>query len=358
MVDFAGWEMPQQYSSVKAEQQAVRERAGLFDVSHMGRFELAGEGAASFLQTIVSNDLSRLEANRSQYNLLCREDGGILDDLVVYRTQRRWLVVVNAANRERDANWLKARAPASVHFVDRSEELALIALQGPLAQDQLPAEGVDLDAIPYFGSAEARVAGVRMLVSRTGYTGEDGFELFPPTVSAASVWNALLERGAQPCGLACRDVCRLEAGLRLYGNDMDPSVNPYEAGLGWTVKLEKGEFIGRSALAEIKARGPGRRTVGLRAGPRTIPRHGAVLSRAQEPVGVVTSGTHSFWLDAGIGLGLVRSDCAAPGSRLSFESRGVEASAEVTALPFYRGSAGKPPRNRAAATAASDSTSK
>ncbi len=357
LVDFAGWEMPQQYSSVKAEQRAVREGAGLFDVSHMGRFELVGEGAASFLQSVVTNDLSRLEPNRSQYNLLCQEDGGILDDLVVYRTPRRWLVVVNAPNRERDANWLKERAPAGVHLVDRSEELALLALQGPLAQDQLPAEGVDLDAILYFGSAEGKVAGVRMLISRTGYTGEDGFELFAPAESAAAVWHALLEAGAQPCGLACRDVCRLEAGLRLYGNDMDRTVNPYEAGLGWTVKLEKGEFVGRSALAEVKARGPKRRIAGLRAGPRTIPRHGAILSRAEEPIGEVTSGTHSFWLDAGIGLGLVRPECAEPGGRLSFESRGAEASAEVTSLPFYRGSAGKPPRDRAAVTVTSDSPS-
>ena len=355
MVEFAGWEMPQQYSSVRVEQRAVREGAGLFDVSHMGRFEIRGEAAGGCLQALVTNDLSRLPPNRGQYNLLCREDGGILDDLVIYRTDGRWLLVVNASNREGDANWLREHFPDGVELVDRSEDLALIALQGPRAQELLPAAGVDLNTIPYFGSASGKVAGTGMIISRTGYTGEDGFELFAPAESVARVWDALLDRGAQPCGLACRDVCRLEAGLRLHGNDMDLTVNPYEAGLGWTVKLDKGDFVGRSALAEIKEQGARRCTVGLRSHLRTIPRHGAVLTHDGEPVGHITSGTHSFWLDAGIGLGRIRRGCAEPGDTLGFENRGAEARAEVTVLPFYRGTAGKPPHARRAESAKSES---
>jgi glycine cleavage system T protein (aminomethyltransferase) len=345
MVEFAGWDMPQQYSSVKEEQEAVRTAAGVFDVSHMGRYEVRGEPArsAEFLQGIVTNDVSRLAPNRAQYNLLCRSDGGIVDDLVVYRSEDAWLVVVNAANRDKDFAWLRDRAPRGVEIVDRSDELSLIALQGPDAERMLPVDGIDLPAVRYFGMAAGLVAGVRSLVSRTGYTGEDGFELFVPSADAGAVWDALVAAGATPCGLAARDVCRLEAGLRLYGSDMDESTNPYEAGLGWTVKLAKGDFVGREALQKIKDEGPRRELVGLGGTDRTIPRHGAVVSLDGREIGSVTSGTYSFWLRRGIGMASITigpdGTAAAVGSQLGVGTRNGEGVAEVVSLPFYRGSA-------------------
>jgi aminomethyltransferase len=344
MVDFAGWEMPQLYSSVKAEQQAVRTHAGVFDVSHMGRLEVRGPGAAEFLQGMVTNDLSKLVPDRAQYNLLCREDGGLVDDLVVYRGEGEgWTLVVNAANREKDLGWLREHAPATgAQVLDRSEETCLVAVQGPRAEELLPAEGFDPAAIPYFGIGRGRVAGVDALISRTGYTGEDGFELFVSSAGAERLWDGLLDAGAVPCGLACRDVCRLEAGLRLYGSDMDEQTNPYEAGLGWTVKLRKGRFVGRSALEAVEAAGPARVVVGLECPGRAIPRHHAEVRLAGRGIGAVTSGTYSFWLEKGIGFASVEAGTVTAGDRVALELRGGEAPAAVVSLPFYRGSVGRP----------------
>ena len=343
VVDFAGWAMPQQYTSVREEQRAVRQAAGLFDVSHMGRFEIEGPGAGDALQRLVTNDLSVLAPGRAQYTLLCNEGGGVIDDLVVYRAEEAaagwsWRAVVNAANRARDLAWLVEHAQPGITVVDRSEDLALLALQGPLARQILPAEGVDLDAIPYFGCAEARVAGAAVTLSRTGYTGEDGFELFVPSRQAAAVWDALGAGGAVPCGLAARDVCRLEAGLRLYGQDMDEDTNPYEAGLGWTVKLDKGEFVGRDALRILKTAGAARSIVGIEGAGRAIPRRGASIWRGEEPVGTVTSGTYSFWLDKGIGMASIAAGAAPRGTRLGVDVRGGRGEVEIVPLPFYRGS--------------------
>src|SRR5438270_3124824 len=338
MVDFAGWEMPQHYTTVKDEHRPVRTAAGLFDVSHMGRFEVRGAGAAGFLQGLVTNDLTRLQADRAQYNLLCRPDGGIVDDLVVYRTGDAWMVVVNAGNRDRDLAWFRSHAPAGVDVVDRSDEVGLVAIQGPGAEALLPAGGFGLAAVPYFGMVRTLVAGVPALVSRTGYTGEDGFELFVPSDRLAELWTALVEAGATPCGLAARDVCRLEAGLRLYGSDMDEQTNPYEAGLGWTVKLDKGEFVGREALRRARSDGPRRVLAGIVCVDRTIPRHGAAVSCRARPVGLVTSGTYSFWLQKGIAMASMETAAASPGAAVEVESRGDPGRAEVTALPFYRGS--------------------
>jgi aminomethyltransferase len=339
MVEFAGWEMPQQYGSVKEEQEAVRTAAGIFDVSHMGRYEVRGNTASEFLQHLVTNDVARLAPNRAQYTLLCQPDGGIIDDLVVYRTESAWLVVVNAGNREKDLFWLRDHAPAEVEIVDRSEELSLIALQGPTAEQVLPAEGVDVATIRYFGLGEGLVAATPALISRTGYTGEDGFELFVQSPHAGRVWDALVDAGARPCGLAARDVCRLEAGLRLYGSDMDEQTNPYEAGLGWTVKLAKGDFVGGEALRRIKDEGPRRELVGIGCADRTIPRHGAAVSRGGSGIGTVTSGTYSFWLRRGIGMASIEAGAAAVGSQLGVGTRSGEGVAEVVSLPFYRGSA-------------------
>jgi aminomethyltransferase len=344
MVDFAGWDMPQHYTSVREEQQAVRQRAGLFDVSHMGRITVAGERAGDFLQRMVTNDVSAVAQGRAQYGLICNEQGGILDDLIVYHGETAWTVVWNAGNREKDLAWMVDHVDRDVRIADHSDDVALLALQGPAAEALLaPLVAADLTGMPYFGYAQAAVAGVEWgFVARTGYTGEDGFELFVRASDAAAVWDALLGAGAQPCGLATRDVCRLEAGLRLYGTDMDESTNPYEAGLGWTVKLDKGDFVGRDALARIREAGPTRKLAGLRGRDRLIPRHGAQVRRQDGPVGAVTGGTHSFWLGAGIGMAMVTPLAAQPGQVLEVETRGGFGEATVERLPFYRGSVRTP----------------
>jgi aminomethyltransferase len=272
---------------------------------------------------------------------MCNEEGGILDDLVVYWGEDEFLVVVNASNRETDLEWMRSHAPASVRIDDRTFELALVAFQGPRAEELLPADG--LDDLPYFGFRPGRVAGVDVLVSRTGYTGEDGFEIFLPVDRVTHVWDAILEKGAPqgvlPAGLGARDATRLEAALRLYGNDMDQSVNPYEAGLGWTVRPDKGQFIGRDALAHVKKDGPKRTLVGLKTAPGDIARHGAPVGRDEKEVGAVTSGTHSFFLGHPIALAMVEVASLRVGETARVDVRGREVSADVVQLPFYRGSA-------------------
>jgi aminomethyltransferase len=341
MVDFGGWEMPQQYTSIRDEHFAVRKSAALFDVSHMGRFRIAGDESLDFLQHLVTNDIAPLTQGQAQYNLLCNEAGGIIDDLVVYRGSEGFSVVVNASNRESDLAWFREHAPAGVEIEDRTLELALLAFQGPRAEELLPAEG--LHDLPYFGLRDGDVAGVRALISRTGYTGEDGFELFIGSDRVAEVWDAILERGKSagvlPAGLGARDATRLEAALRLWGSDMDESVNPYEAGLGWTVKLGKGDFIGSEALKQIKVVGPRRTLVGLKTEAGNIARHGAAVSSEGKRVGIITSGTHSFFLGYPIALAMVEAGTFRIGDRVVVEVRGREARAEVVKLPFYRGSA-------------------
>ena len=346
LVDFGGWELPQQYSSIRDEHIAVRKAAGLFDLSHMGRLEVRGNGASGYLQGLLTNDVAQVGVGRAQYTLLCREDGGILDDLVIYRRgEDDFLVVVNASNREKDVAWLRQHLPAEVELGDRTHSLSLLALQGPKAEAVLPT-GLDLSGLPYFGFSAGEVAGVPALISRTGYTGEDGFELFVDSKRAVEVWRAVLEAGrgagVLPCGLGARDACRLEAGLRLYGNDMDESTNPYDAGLGWTVKLQKGPFIGSEALAEVKARGPRRRMLGLTGDERTIPRHDSPVLREGREVGRVTSGTFSFFLNRGVGMASLAAGEAEAGDRVEIEIRGRTGVAELVSLPIYRGSVKSP----------------
>jgi aminomethyltransferase len=344
MVDFGGWEMPQQYSSIRDEHFAVRKAAGLFDVSHMGRLLIEGAEAQTFLQGLLTNDIAALVPGHAVYSLICKEDGGILDDLVVYReAQERFLVVVNAANRDKDTAWMRRHLARGVTLVDQTAELSLLAFQGPRAEQLLPDGTSDTNEIPYFGFRPGTVAGVDALISRTGYTGEDGFELFIDSKSAGTVWDAILEKGKPsgvlPCGLGARDATRLEAALRLYGNDMDETVNPYEAGLGWTVKLGKGDFVGRAALSQVKEQGPRRVLIGLKTEAGNIPRHGAAVMVRGKPVGTVTSGTHSFFLGHPIALAMVEAASFRIGDKVAVEVRGREASAEVVKLPFYRGSA-------------------
>jgi aminomethyltransferase len=344
MVDFGGWELPQQYSSIRDEHLAVRKVAGLFDISHMGRLYIEGPRVEAYLQRLLTNDIGKLEPGRAMYTLMCKVDGGVVDDLVVYRQDRdRFVVVVNAANREKDVTWMREHLESGVSMVDRTAEVSLIAFQGPRAAELLPAGSSETDNIPYFGFGPGKVAGSSVLISRTGYTGEDGFELFIDSEKVGQVWDAILEAGTPsgvlPAGLGARDATRLEAALRLYGNDMDESVNPYEAGLGWTVKLGKDDFVGKSALAKVHEEGPRRTLIGLKTEPGSIPRHGAAVVGGSRHAGVVTSGTHSFFLGHPIALAMVEVPSFRIGDTVAVEVRGREAPAEVVKLPFYRGSA-------------------
>jgi aminomethyltransferase len=344
MVDFGGWELPQQYSSIRDEHFAVRKVAGLFDISHMGRLEIAGDGAAAYLQGLLTNNVQPLKPGHALYALMCKPDGGVIDDLVIYReADDRFLVVVNASNREKDVAWMRDRLPRSASLSDLTLTLSLIAFQGPRAHELLPDRSSDTDGIPYFGFTAGEVAGVRTLISRTGYTGEDGFELFIDSSHVGAVWDAILATGKAagvlPAGLGARDATRLEAALRLYGNDMDETVNPYEAGLGWTVKLDKGDFVGRDALVRVKEEGPRRTLIGLKTEPGNIPRHGAAVIAKGRRIGTVTSGTHSFFLGYPIALAMIEAESFRVGDKVAIEVRGREASAEVARLPFYRGSA-------------------
>jgi aminomethyltransferase len=344
MVDFGGWELPQQYTSIRDEHFAVRQVAGLFDVSHMGRLVVEGAGAESYLQRLLTNDISATPPGRAIYSQMCQEDGGTIDDLVVYREAAdRFLVVVNASNREKDIAWMRSHIPAGVTMTDHSEHMSLIAFQGPKAHSLLPNGSSPTDDIPYFGFRAGKVAGIPALISRTGYTGEDGFELFIESTRVGDAWDAILAEGKAagvlPAGLGARDATRLEAALRLYGNDMDETVNPYEAGLGWTVKLGKGDFLGRDALVKVKESGPRRHLIGLETAPGDIPRHGAAVTHAGRRAGVVTSGTHSFFLGHPIALAMLEGPSLRVGEKVTVEVRGREAQAEVVKLPFYRGTA-------------------
>jgi aminomethyltransferase len=344
MVDFGGWELPQQYTSIRDEHLAVRTVAGLFDISHMGRLVVEGAGAERYLQHLMTNDLAPLLPGHAIYTLMCEQDGGVIDDLVIYReTEARFLVVVNAANREKDTAWMRKHLDEDVTMEDRTLGLSLIAFQGPKAHELLPKDSSKTEEIAYFGFRAGKVAGVPGLISRTGYTGEDGFELFIDSEHVMQVWDAILAEGKSagvlPAGLGARDATRLEAALRLYGNDMDETVNPYEAGLGWTVKLGKDDFIGRDALAAVKQQGPKRTLIGFKTRPGDIPRHGAAVSHEGRRVGAVTSGTHSFFLGHPIALAMVEVPSFRIGETIGVEVRGREAPAEVVKLPFYRGSA-------------------
>src|SRR3981081_4276322 len=282
MVDFGGWELPQQYTSIRDEHFAVRKAAVLFDISHMGRLVVEGGGALAYLQHLLTNDLGTLGAGHAIYSQMCKEDGGVIDDLVVYReTEDRFIVVVNAANREKEHACRRKHLSGEAAMEDRTAELSLIAFQGPLAHALLPRGSSDTEDIPYFGFRSGKVAGASALISRTGYTGEDGFELFIASDQVGEVWDAILAEGRSsgvlPAGLGARDATRLEAALRLYGNDMDETVNPYEAGLGWTGELGQGGVIRLQKIDTVKNEGARRALIGLQTETGSIPRHGAAV---------------------------------------------------------------------------------
>ncbi len=342
MVEFGGWEMPVQYAGIVEEHCAVRSAAGLFDVSHMGEVEIFGPGALESVQRLVTNDASRLSTGGGLYSPMCLPSGVVIDDLTVFRmASDRFLLVVNATRTERDFLWIAEHARAATAR-NRSAELALLALQGPKAQTILQRlTRTDLATIAYFHIADGiEVAGVACLVARTGYTGEDGFEIACEWNAAPELWDALVEAGRPdplvPAGLGARDTLRLEAGYMLYGNDIDETTTPLEAPLGWTVKFEKGEFIGREALLGQKERGVVRKLVGFEMMERAVPRQGYALLAAGRRTGQVTSGTFGPWISKSIGMGYVGREHVQPGTQLQVEIRGRPADAKVVKLPFYR----------------------
>jgi aminomethyltransferase len=341
LVPFAGWEMPIQFEGILAEARAVRFRAGIFDVSHMGRVEITGSDAAQFLHELVTADVINMPLGRARYTLICNERGGIIDDTILYRLgEERFLLIPNAANTEAVLSWVHRWMDERGRQVELrvfTEETCLIALQGPSAKEVLqPMCSLDISSIRPFRCVEGSVAEVPAILCRTGYTGEDGFELILPTEDAPSIWLGFQEEGAVPCGLGARDVLRLEAGLLLHGTDMDDAVTPLEAGLERFVNWSKGDFMGLAALQEMKSRGLSRTLVGFRLLEKGIPRHGySILSGEGRPIGTVTSGTYSPTLDMGIGLGYVPLERASPGTRVAIDLRGRRAKAEVAAIPFY-----------------------
>jgi aminomethyltransferase len=344
LVEFAGWEMPVQYEGIIAEHTMVRERAGLFDVSHMGQIEVRGAEALARLQWMTANDVAALEDGRAQYSLLLLPDGGIVDDIIIYRRAADcYLVCVNAANRDDDFAYMSEHAGAA-EVVDRSDELALLALQGPRAT-ALMAEitGLELDPVRSFGFVEGSVAGHACLLARTGYTGEDGWEVYCPADAGAAIWELILERGkAQgvgPAGLGARDTLRLEAALPLYGHELDRETLPYEARLGWVVALEKGDFVAAEALARAKREGPRRKLAGIEVPKGGVPRQGYAVRCDGREVGALTSGTRSPTLGSGIALGYLEPALARAGTEVAVVIRDREIAGRVVPLPFYRRSA-------------------
>jgi aminomethyltransferase len=340
MVDFAGWDMPVQYpTGIMSEHQAVRTSSGLFDLSHMGRVYLRGADALALAQECCTRDLSRIHAGEAAYSVLCNMEGGILDDVIAYIVDdREILFVFNASNRVSDIAWFAEQRDCiglDVDLVDRTLETALIGIQGPAAQNILqPLCDAPLDSLPGYAFTRGQVAAAPALISRTGYTGEDGFELMVDAASADDVWQSLREAGAAPCGLGARDTLRTEAGFALYGHDIDRGTNPYEARLGWVVNLAKPRFVGRQALSRIRSEGPTRRLVGLRVAAGGVPRQGFPIIDGEAPVGAVTSGTFSPTLRQNIAMGYVPTAASEPGTTLAIEMRGRPVAADVVPLPF------------------------
>jgi aminomethyltransferase len=339
MVPFAGWEMPVQYEGVRQEHIAVRTGAGLFDVSHMGEIETRGERAADFLRHLLTNDVEKIGAGGAQYSLLCREDGGVLDDLFTYRfpgdEAGRFLTVVNAANAGSDLAWFARQAEQweGVEVSDRSSDYAMLALQGPAAIS-IVGPLLEQEVPGRFHFAETAVSGTPALVCRTGYTGEDGVELLVAPDAAETVWDALVAAGAKPAGLGARDTLRLEVCYPLYGNDLTAERTPIEAGLKWACALDK-DFVGVERLREQAERGTAERLVPFKLTGKGIPRPGCSVLAGGEQVGLVTSGTLSPCLEIGIGMAYLRTDLAAPGTEIEIDVRGKQRPAQVESKPLY-----------------------
>lgn len=343
-IDFGGWELPVQFSSIKEEHEAVRTRAGLFDVSHMGEFEVKGKDSLAFLQKMMTNDVAKLTDGRAQYTLMCYEDGGTVDDLLVYKkADDHYLLVVNAANIEKDFAWLSEHVVGDVELVNISNDIAQLALQGPLAEKVLQQlTTADLSTMKFFAFADhVDVAGVQTLVSRTGYTGEDGFELYCRAEDAPTLWRTILEAGKEegvlPCGLGARDTLRFEACLPLYGQELAKDITPIEAGLGFAVKTNKDvDFFGKEILKKQKEEGAPRRLVGIEMIDKGIARHGYAVYVNNEQIGFVTTGTQSPTLKKNIGLALISTAFSSLGTEVEVDVRGKRLKARVVATPFYK----------------------
>jgi aminomethyltransferase len=344
MVPFGGWDMPVQYRGIIEEHRTVRTAVGLFDVSHMGEFEVAGTGATAALNWLTTNDVSALEIGQVQYSLLCYPHGGIVDDLTVYRVATdRYMVTVNASNIAKDWAWVTERTAErgiDARWTDASRRTGLIAVQGPHAEPLVARLATpEVSGIAYYRFAEMRVAGVPALVSRTGYTGEDGFEVYVPWDQTPRVWEALLDAGqgdgVAPIGLGARDTLRLEMRYALYGNDIDETTNPLEAGLGWVVKPAKGDFVGRDAIERVRAEGVRRKLAGLEMADRAIARHGYQVQKAGRAIGVVTSGSYGPSVDRSIAMAYVETAHAAAGSDVEVVIRGQGRPARVVRTPFH-----------------------
>jgi aminomethyltransferase len=346
LVDFAGWEMPIQYSGVIDEYQTVRSRAGLFDVSHMGRIAVTGGEAPAFLQRVTTNDVMSIPVHHSQYSMICNPQGGIEDDIFIYHTKDdEFLVCVNASNREKIVTWLQQHLAAEHCTIqDRSNELAQLALQGPASRDLVMDLGLtEVGALKSRQCAETTLSGQSLLVTRTGYTGELGYEFYLPSDLAGELWARLIEigrsKGLKPAGLGARDLLRLEMGYLLYGNDINQETTPLEAGAEWVVRFEKGEFIGREVLLRQQAGALSTRLVAFELLEKAVPRHGFTITDghpSREPIGTVTSGNLSPRLQKGIGLGYVPVAMSKPGARIHIDIRGRLVPAVVVKPPFYK----------------------
>ena len=344
MTEFSGWEMPVQYTGISREHEAVRTAAGMFDISHMGKFRLRGADVLSQLQPLVPSDLGRVQPGEAQYTVLLNPSGGIIDDLIFYNQgmdadgMQRWVAIVNAATTAKDKTWLLQHLdPDQIEFVDDSRHFVLLAVQGPDAVGQLqPHVTADLSPVPAFGHVTSDVLGVPGFLARTGYTGEDGFEVMVPPETGIALWQTLAEAGVVPCGLGARDTLRLEAAMALYGQDIDDTTSPLEAGLGWLVHWDKGDFIGRTILEQQKQAGVTRRLVGLQMEGRNIARHGYPVRDQDQVVGEVTSGTLSPTLGRAIALAYVPPALAKPGQGIQVEIRGKSYPGAIVKKPFYR----------------------
>lgn len=347
MVDFAGWSMPVQYTSIMAEHTATRTAVGLFDISHMGRLRFDGSGAAAFLDSLVTRSVGSLRPGVIRYSLMTNEQGGILDDVLVYHladsaSGSYYVLVVNAGNREKIVRWIDDHRSQArdCTYVDLTCDWAMIAVQGPAALALLqPLVEIDLASMKYYNGVETRIAGHGGIVSRTGYTGEDGCELILGNAVVQRVWEALLDagrpHGALPAGLGCRDTLRLEAAMPLYGHELTEGINPYQAGLGFAVNLEKGQFPGRDALARLSSDASQPRRIGMELSGKRVPREGYPILHASERVGYVTSGTFSPTFERPIAMGYVRPDAAVDGTEVEIDIRGRLETAHIVALPFY-----------------------
>ncbi len=347
MVPFGGWDMPVQYTGIIEEHRTVRRAVGLFDISHMGEFEIQGKDALAVVQRLCTNDAAALQVGQVQYSLLCYLEGGIVDDLTLYRLgDDHFMLTVNASNIDKDWRWVTEHGQGSARWRNVSDDTALLAVQGPKAEDLVQRlADTDVTRVLYYQFVRGKAAGVPAIISRTGYTGEDGFELYVPAGQAERLWHALIDAGKadgiQPIGLGARDTLRLEMKFALYGNDIDQTTNPLEAGLGWVVKPAKGDFIGREAIEAVRAKGVARKLIGLEMTERAVPRHGYRLLKDGVEAGVVTSGSFGPAVEKYIGIGYVRADLAAVGTELGVEIRGQGYTARVVKTPFYPSKAKK-----------------